>query len=66
MPLPDRIFYKNICMVYKCLNNLAPPYMDSFFTEIEQGRVTRSKTQQLLQVPVTNEDFYHRGFTVTI
>ena len=41
MPLPDRIFYKNICMVFKCLSNLTPQYMESLFTEINHGRATR-------------------------
>ena len=64
MPLPDRIFYKNICMVFKCLNNLAPQYMDSLFTIINHRRVTRSTAQNLLEIPMTNKDFYRRGFTV--
>ena len=64
MPLPDRILYKNTCMVYKSLNNLSPPYIENMFTKIMHGRSTRSKTQELLQVSATKKEFYKKSFIV--
>lgn len=53
MPLTDRIKYRNMCLVFKALNGIAPAYLSKMFCFINQchTRMTRASTQNKLLVP---------------
>ena len=53
MPLPDRIKYKNMCLVFKSLKHMVPSYMTDMFRFVNQrhSRVTRASSQNMLDVP---------------
>ena len=51
LPVPYRIDYKLLLIVYKCLNGLAPAYLTDLLNTYVPHRLLRSVDQQLLVVP---------------
>jgi hypothetical protein len=51
MTIMDRISYRQVTMVYKCLIDLAPQYMTNMFTYVSSGQNTRQSTRKDLVVP---------------
>ena len=52
MTLPDRIIYKNMCLVFKSLKRLVPLYMTEMFQYVNRCRscVTRASSRNNLDV----------------
>ena len=51
LPLSQRIIYKILLLVYKCLNGLAPPYLSELISWKTSSRCLRSNDQLLLNIP---------------
>ena len=66
LPIRERINYKIIMWVFKCLHNLAPQYLSSLFRIKENIRDLRSSGKALLlEIPYTNRKSYgDRSFRV--
>ena len=52
MPLPDRITYKNMCLVFKSLKCMVPSYTTEMFQFVNQhhSHTTRASSQNKLDV----------------
>ena len=50
LPVEQRIKFKIILLVYKCLNNVAPVYLKELVHKDRPKRQLRSSTKNLLQV----------------
>ena len=68
LPLRERINYKIIMWVFKCLHNQAPQYLRSLFKIKENIRDLRSSEKALLiEIPYTNRKSYgDRSFRVNV
>jgi hypothetical protein len=66
LPIKERIDFKVLCLVYKCLNNMAPQYLSSLIKIKTFSRVTRASTQGIiLEVPMVRKaTFAARAFSV--
>jgi hypothetical protein len=66
LPIKERIDFKVICMVFKCLNNMAPTYLSSRLKIKTYSRSTRSSKKGVtLEVPfVKKSTFAARAFSV--
>jgi hypothetical protein len=66
MPLPDRIKYKNMCLVFKSLKKLVPSYMTDMFKYVNQShsRLTRASTQNKLYIPKAKLNIYKSSFAI--
>lgn len=53
LPVPSRIDFYVLLLVFKCLNSLAPSYLSDVIHRYLPGRALRSEVQMLLVVPRT-------------
>ena len=51
LPIASRIEFKILLLTYKCLHNLASPYLSQMLSFHDVGRSLRSTSQQLLSIP---------------
>ena len=64
LPVEKRIMYKIILLTYRCLHNLAPPYLSCLLELHESERNLRSTQKFLLKAPKSNKkSFGDRAFT---
>lgn len=65
LPVEHRIVFKILLLVFKSLNNLAPPSLSDLLTPYIPSRSLRSSKQFLLVVPRSNQKSYgDRAFAV--
>ena len=66
MPLPDRILYKNMCLVFKSLKGTAPLYLTEMFQYVNQrhSRVTRASSQNKLIIPRAKLNVFKNTWSV--
>ena len=62
LPIYYRIRYKIALMVYKALNDQAPPYIADLVTAYSPARALRSSRENYLQVPPTRTKLGDSGF----
>jgi hypothetical protein len=66
LPVVRRIYFKVLCLTYKCLHNQAPKYMSDLLTPYHPTRELRSSDQLLLTVPKSRTKSYgDRSFAST-
>jgi hypothetical protein len=66
LPVVRRIYFKVLCLTYKCLHNQAPKYMSDLLTPYHPTRELRSSDQLLLTVPKSRTKTYgDRSFAST-
>lgn len=65
LPIEQRIKYKILLLVFKCLHNKAPVYLSSLLTIYTPPRSLRSVGQQLLHIPPSHKKYGDRSFTVS-
>jgi len=53
LPVKHRILFKTAVLTYRCLNGLAPPYLSSLISPVQNSRVLRSSSSGTLHVPRT-------------
>ena len=58
--VPERVTFRLCVMVYKCLHDIAPPYLSKLFRNIEGRRQLRSETRGDLDVPRCRLSTYGR------
>ena len=61
--MKDRIDFKVLMLVYKCLNDLAPPYLSELLTLQQTGYGLRSEDKITLIVPRTRRLYGDRAFS---
>ena len=66
LPIKERIDFKILCIIFKCLNKMAPPYLESKIKKKTFTRNTRASTRgTMLEVPfVRKSTFAARAFSV--
>ena len=63
LPFKKRVEFHRGVLVYKSLHNLAPPYLASKFTQVENRYTTRSQQNKTLLVPKPNIEQFRRSFS---
>ena len=58
LTVDKRIDFKILLLTYKCLNNLAPPYLCELLEVYQPGRTLRSANEHKLKVPRTRLKTY--------
>ena len=56
--IEDRILFKVLCIVYRCMNKQGPEFLNEMFNIKAPTRPLRSNAQNYLDVPVTKCKFY--------
>ena len=64
LPIEKRIEFKIATITYKCLNELAPPYLSELLEQYVPSRNLRSSTKNLLICPRTKTVFEDRAFSI--
>ena len=64
LPIVQRIEFKVLCLVFKCIHNEAPDYLRSLIIQHNTAFNTRSKSQLTLLVPRNSSSFGSRAFSV--
>ena len=63
--IEDRIMFKVLCIVYRCVNKQGPQFLNEMFHRKEKTRTFRSNNQNYLDIPVTKSKSYgNRAFSV--
>lgn len=64
MDIRSRVHYNTGCMVYKVMNNLAPPYLNNLFKKVETVHQlnTRSSESGNLYIPRCNNSYGNSTF----
>ena len=66
LPVEERIKYKLLTLVYKCLNEQAPLYLQILLEYQELDKVTRSSGKRLLKIPKSKcKTFLDRSFAIS-
>ena len=58
LPVRQRITFKILLIVYKIVNQIAPPYLCDLLQQYVPKRVLRSATKELLAIPKTKTATY--------
>ena len=64
LPVKVRISFKICCIIYKCLNDLAPEYLSELMELYVPPRPLRSQSQQHLSVLYGNLEISERAFPI--
>ena len=66
LPIKERIDFKILCLIFKCINNMAPAYLSSLIKIKTFSRLTRASQRGItLEVPqVKKATFAARSFSV--
>ena len=57
-----RIMFQKCILMYKCLNGIAPIYLEEIFTYNEAGYSLRSCTDSKIQLPKPKLEIYKKSF----
>ena len=64
LPMRERIDFKILCIVYKCLNNSAPEYIQKLINSYSRPRTLRSNSCNYLDIPRSSTRFGDKAFSV--
>ena len=64
LPVQQRIMFKVVLFVFKCLNGLAPPYLAELITVKENSCSCQLRSDGCLQEKKTNNKFGDRAFSI--
>ena len=64
LPVQQRIMFKVVLFVFKCLNGLAPPYLTELITVKENSCSCQLRSDGCLQEKKTNNKFGDRAFSI--
>ena len=64
LPVPERIQYKIILLVFKCVHNQAPSYLMEMICPYQPTRALRSSSHLLLEARKTSKKYGERAFSV--
>ena len=65
LPVNQRIVFKLLMIVDKCMNNIAPSYLSELLSQYSPTRTLRSGNKQLLQEAKSNRSWGDRSFART-
>ena len=63
LPIDQRVTFKIACLAYKCLNNLAPHYLQDLVKKYTPSRELRSSKEILLKENLISTCFQERAFS---
>lgn len=61
LPFPNRVAHNKAVLVFKCLNGLAPPYMDGLFANVSNGIYSLRSAKQK-KVAKGRAELYKQSF----
>ena len=66
LPVKEHLLFRDTVLMYKCINNLAPPYLCNKFSKRSNVHECNTHNQELLQIPIYNtttgqRTFHYRG-----
>ena len=61
LPVNQRIVFKLLMIVYKCIDNIAPSYLSELLSQYSPTRTLRSGNEQLLQEAKSNRSWGDRS-----
>ena len=69
LPVSDLLYIRDAVQMYKCMNNLAPPYLSQLFTKRSQTHSFLTRNRDSLQLPkcrtaLAQQSFVFRGVTI--
>ena len=64
LPLPYRIEYKILLLVFKCRRGEGPSYLASMLEEYKPSRSLRSEAKSLLKEPTAHKKYGERAFSI--
>ena len=64
LPVDQRIVFKLLMIVYKCINNIAPSYLSELLSHYSPTCTLRSGNKQLLQEAKSNRSWGDRSFAI--
>ena len=66
LPIKQRLSFKLLLMVYKCLHGISPPYLSDVLTLYQPGRsgLRSSDDKLLLSIPTRSKSFGDRSFSI--
>ena len=64
LPVAQRIVFKILLIVYKCINNVAPSYLSELLSNYVPTRTLRSGQMQLLQETISKRSWGDRSFAI--
>lgn len=64
LPIPERIEFKILLLVFKSKNGLAPDYLSELLIPYQPARALRSANQDLLTVPSYKSQYNRHSFSV--
>ena len=62
LPVNERVTYKILILVFKCLHGMAPSYLSSKISSYEPRRPLRSQNKNLLVIPEVDNNYGKRSF----
>ena len=66
LPVSQRIVFKLLMIVCKCINNIAPSYLSELLSQYSPTRTLRSGNKQLLQEAKSNRSWGDRSFAIQL
>ena len=66
LPVKEHLHFRDTVLMYKCINNLAPPYLCNKFSKRSNIHECNTRNRELLQIPIYNtatgqRTFHYRG-----
>ncbi len=66
LPVKEHLLFRDTVLMYKCINNLAPPYLCDKFSKRSNVHERNTRNRELLQIPMYNtttgqRTFHYRG-----
>ena len=65
LPIKQRIKFKILLLIFKCINGLAPSYLTELITPYHPTRDLRSASYNLLSVPYSNSSYHENAFATS-
>ena len=66
LSVKEHLLFRDTVLMYKCINNLAPPYLCNKFSKRSNIHECNTRNRELLQIPIYNtttgqRTFHYRG-----
>jgi hypothetical protein len=62
LPVKEHLLFRDSVMMYKCIHNLAPPYLCNKFRKRSNLHECYTRNRELLQIPMYNTTTGQRTF----
>ena len=62
LPVKEHLHFRNTVMMYKCVHDLAPPYLCNKFSKRSDLHERHTRNRELFQIPIYNTTIGQRTF----